>query len=77
MAIQTINCPECSRTQRVDLPPDTRARLEHRPDGDILRITPRVMPITRPERGRPPGSPPGSGDRLTPFTPADDPDRSD
>lgn len=46
MPIQTLMCPQCARSVVVDIPPETRAQLEHRESGvDIVRVTPRVSPV--------------------------------
>ena len=49
MPIQTLVCPECSTTITADIPIGTRARIEHREGVDLIKVTPNVMPIHRPE----------------------------
>ena len=61
MPIQTLLCPECTNSQTVDIPAGTRAVLDHRASGDVVRVTPRVMPIRRPSDPE--------FDMLSPFTP--------
>ena len=45
MPIRTVICPTCAHAITADIPPSHRATLEHRDGIDLLRVTPRVLPI--------------------------------
>ena len=62
MPIQTVICPECKTTITADIPLGYRARLDHRPGTDILRMVPQVKPI---HTGILPGQPVNPLDKLS------------
>ena len=45
MPIRTVICPTCAHAITADIPPSHRATLEHRDGVDLLRVTPRILPI--------------------------------